>query len=497
MAGSRGPRDRRMEATHYTHRSMRSSRHSTRSTTRSTLSLWARTMIGAALLSAVTVVPAVSSFSPATVSADHVSSQMGAGGEYHSLAPARIYDSRPATSVNEPAPAPKSATPTQPTFDIRLRGVGGVPVNDADVLAVVVNITVTEPTAAGWLNAYGAGESGGLASIVNFTAGQTVPNLSIVRPGANGDLTIKLFSTSASGSAHVVVDVFGWFSKTAFHSDTDPGARLVPIAPGRILDTREAGGAFGAGEQRALPIRGATLATGERLDAGADLIGVVLNVTGINQEPASTGTFLSVVPELAPGTAPSTSNVNLSRGQIKPNMVFVPVGADGSVRLFNHAGATHVAVDVVGYLTTKDVGERAGRVVPLAAPYRVFDTRQAQWQSVALGPGQAEDWSFDDFVTSVTVEGSWLGPQDAVIGNLTSAELKRQVATVPVSSFLTVYPTDQTRPVASNLNMVEGAPVPNLAIMKYGPSSTVRVFNLQGFNHYLFDASAVVLGNDP
>jgi hypothetical protein len=450
----------------------------------------ARFVVAVVALAAVAGAPIALDVAPATVAA--ADGDLGAGGEYHPLTPTRIYDSRATDALNQATPGPKAATPAQPTFDINLLGAGGIPDRPADVLAVVVNITVTEPTAAGWLNAYGAGASSGLASIVNFTAGQTVPNLSIVRPGANGDLSLKLFTTNASATAHVVVDVFGWFSTSA---NVDHGARLVPITPGRLLDTRETGGPLGTTGSTEVQVRGATLSTGEVIGAGTDIVGVVLNVTGINQEAASTGTFVSVVPELTPGVPPSTSNVNLSRGQIKPNMVIVPIGADGKIRLYNHAGSVHVAVDVAGYLTTTAPGPKAGRVVPLTTPYRVFDTRETQWGAVALGPGQAEDWSFADFVNSVKIDGQWVGPQSAVIGNLTSADLKRQYATVPVSSYLTVYPATEGRPNASNLNMVEGAPVPNLAILKYGTSSTVRVFNLAGFNHYLYDASAVVLAD--
>lgn len=473
---------------------MKPGRHSPRSR--------CRLLVAAALLGSVVSVPAVGELAPVGAAAQSAPSAqadtLGAGGEYHALTPARIYDSRPGSPVNEPNPGPKGATPSQPTFDIPLLGVGGIPASAANVLAVVVNITVTEPTAAGWLNAYGSGAGAGLASIVNFSAGQTVPNLAIVRPGANGALTIRMFTQNASANAHVIVDVFGWFSTSNFVEATpaDAGARLVPIEPGRILDTRDgAGRPLGRAGTVEVQVRGATLATGATVPAGGDVVGVVLNLTGINTASDSAGTFLSVVPELAPNTAPGTSNVNLARGQIKPNMVIVPLGADGKVRIYNHAGAAHVAVDVAGYLTTNAPGPRAGRVVPLTTPYRVFDTREQQWGAVALGPAQAEDWSFADFVNSVRIDGQWVGNQAAVIGNLTSAELKRQFATVPVQSYLTVYPSDQPRPLSSNLNTVEGTPVPNLAIMKYGPNSTVRVFNLSGFQHYLYDASAVVLAD--
>src|SRR5690349_8424615 len=67
---------------------------------------------------------------------------MGAGGEYHPLTPARVYDSRPGLAVNEPAPGPKQILGPGATFDIQLLGLGGIPATAADVLGVVANITV-------------------------------------------------------------------------------------------------------------------------------------------------------------------------------------------------------------------------------------------------------------------------------------------------------------------------------------------------------------------
>jgi hypothetical protein len=433
----------------------------------------------------------VAPFSP--VAAPIVSAAgLGAGGEYHPLTPQRIYDSRVISPINEATPGPKPATPSQPTFDISLLGQGGVPNRPADVLAVVVNITVAAPTADGWLNAYGAGAPAGTASIVNFGTNQVVPNLSIVRPGADGKLTVKLFTPKTTGSAEVIVDVFGWFSTS---SNADSGARLIPVAPGRLLDTRDANAPLGTGASLELPIRGAVLKNGVTIPNTSAVVGVVLNLTGVNDLAASTGTFLSVLPDLAAGEVPSTSNVNLARGQIKPNMVMVPLGADGKVHIYNNTGSTHVVVDVAGYLTTGMAATtRKGRVIPLTSPFRVFDTRDAQWGAVALGAGQAEDWSFSDFIGSVNIGGVSVGNQMAVIGNLTSASLTPPSGASQTASFLTVYPSDVTRPEASNLNTVStSGPVPNLAILTYSAGKTVRVFNQQGSSHYLYDAAAVIL----
>ena len=100
------------------------------------------------------------------------------GGEFHPLTPARIFDSRPGLAVNDVAPAgAKPMTAPEPaTFDISLLGQGGIPADAASVLAVVVNITVTEPGAEGYLEAYGKGaQPAQHTSIVNFGPGQTVP----------------------------------------------------------------------------------------------------------------------------------------------------------------------------------------------------------------------------------------------------------------------------------------------------------------------------------
>jgi hypothetical protein len=230
----------------------------------------------------------------------------------------------------------------------------------------------------------------------------------------------------------------------------------------------------------------------------ADVVGVMLNVTGINDTSASADTFVSVVPDPVVGR-PGTSNLNLSKGLIKPNLVVVPVNAsDGRVRLFNNTGTTHLAVDVVGYLQRRPDETRAGRIVPLSTPFRVFDTREAAFGNVRLGPGQAEPWSFADFAGSVKIGGLAVGNQMAVIGNFTAAEPTPSSPSRPPAGFLSVFP-DQlptgTAPSTSNLNLAGTAAVPNLAVVKYGAASTVWVYNSSDFLHYLFDASAVVLAD--
>ena len=116
-------------------------------------------------------------------------------GHFIPLAPARILDTRYS------APAGAGGTIVQP-----LAGVGGVPATW--VSAVVLNVTVTGPTAPSWMTVYPNGTARPLAANLNFVANQTVPNLVIAKVGSDGKVSVY----NAAGSAHLIVDVVGWYS---------------------------------------------------------------------------------------------------------------------------------------------------------------------------------------------------------------------------------------------------------------------------------------------
>ena len=71
---------------------------------------------------------------------------------------------------------------------------------------------------------------------------------------------------------------------------------------------------------------------------------MVLNVTAIT--PSMSG-FLTLWP--AGGARPRTSNLNFTPGQVVPNLVIAKVGTNGKVAIFNSAGSTDVAVDLIGW----------------------------------------------------------------------------------------------------------------------------------------------------
>lgn len=440
---------------------------------------------------------------------------LGAGGEFHDIVPARILDTREAAYGDLAGRVASSASTTGPTLDIPVVGRGGLPAfTDADgdgfddnVLAVVVNITVIAPDRAGYLRAFGTGTPEGETSVVNFAANRRVPNSAVLRPGKDGKITVRIVTPEGAGSAHLAVDVSGWFSSSAYG---ERGARTVNIDPARIFDSRSGGGApLGTFAQTTLDIRGATQLENRSnvvVPDDPDVVGVIINVTGINRQAGSRITFVSVLP--GPVSDPSqvtTSNLNLDPGDLRANLAIVPVPADGDLTLLNSVGSTHVIVDVVGYLlANEDVATTTGRVIPLVSPFRALDTRASEHYAQRLGPGMGEDWSFDDFVADVKVAGVPVGPQQGLFGNLTATGLQPQYPWAPVQTYVTMYPSPAlpgSAPNVSNVNLGQGVAVPNLVLATYGETQIdgapvergIAVYNSEGYVHYLLDVYAVVL----
>ena len=366
---------------------------------------------------------------------------------FHPLSPVRLLDTRDGTG--QPA---AGRLPPGGTLSLAVTGRGGVPVSG--VSAVVLNVTVTEPTAVSFLTAYPAGYARPLASNLNYSAGQTVPNLVIVRVGAGGRVEIY----NNSGSAHVVADLAGWYG-----AGGTGGARYSTLTPARILDTRIGDGApvgkVGPGATLALQVtgRGGVPASG--------VSAVVLNVTAT--EP-TTVSYLTAWPSGT--TRPLASNLNYTAGQTVPNLVVVPVGAGGGVSLYNNHGSVHLVADVAGWYGPE--GGASGAQYSSVVPARLLDTRAA----FPLGPGSA---------LSLQVTGRGGVPATGV----TAVVLNVTVTEPSATSFLTVWPAGEARPLASNLNYVNGLTVPNLVAVKVGAGGKVDLYNHSGTAHIVVDVA--------
>ena len=215
-------------------------------------------------------------------------------------------------------------------------------------------------------------------------------------------------------------------------------ARLVPVSPRRVLDTRTTGAPVPAGGTVVVDLAAEP-------DRPADATAVALNVTAT--EPSANG-FLTVFP--CGSARPLASSVNYAAGQTVPNNVTTGLG--GGTRVCVYALTdTHVIVDLDDWYSPA-AGDGAGLVT--ANPGRLVDTRNSGGRRQEL---------------TVSIAGSVPADATAVALNVT--------VTDPVfNGFLTVYPCGTNRPLASNLNFVAGQTVPNLVTVKVGTARTVCVY---------------------
>ncbi|WP_265977155.1 polysaccharide deacetylase family protein [Arthrobacter sp. MI7-26] len=252
----------------------------------------------------------------ADVSGYYLSGAVTAPGAFQPMAPNRFLDTRNTTLV-----APGG------TVSFQVGGVSGIP---ATISAVTFNLTVTEPTSFGFVSAYASGTTRPNASNLNYAKAQTVPNLITVPVGTDGKVT--LFNQS-TGTAQLIADVAGYYlAGTPVASGT-----FAPIAPNRFLDTRNT----------SLVAPGGTVSfqVGGVSGIPATISAVTFNLTVT--EPTSFG----FVTAYASGTTrPNASNLNYDKAQTVPNLVTVPVGADGKVTLYNQStGTAQLIADVSGY----------------------------------------------------------------------------------------------------------------------------------------------------
>ena len=367
---------------------------------------------------------------------------------FHPLAPDRILDTRIALGT----PAAQKLGPDA-ALSLQVTGRGGVPA--AGVSAVVLNVTVTEPTADSFLTVWPAGAARPLASNLNFRPAQNVPNLVTVQVGAGGQVGIYNWV----GATHVVADVSGWYGTG--------GAGYTSVTPARILDSRLGDGwpavKLGPDASKSLQV------TGRGGVPAAGVSAVVLNVTVT--EPTA-DSFLTAWPT---GQArPQASNLNFVPGLTVPNLVVVKVGAGGQVDLYNSAGATHVVADVAGWFGLEGGPGSGFWPVP---PQRILDTRTGNGAPVGtLGPNAA-------MALMVTGRGGVpAAGVSAVVLNVTVTEPTAE-------SFLTAWPAGEARPLASNLNFTAAKTVPNLVVVKVGAGGVVDLYNYSGATHVVVDVA--------
>jgi hypothetical protein len=400
-------------------------------------------------------------------------------GPYSPLPPARICDTRAGNPSNLTGPAAQCngsgnglTIPSGGSRTINVANVAG-PFVPAGATAVVLNVTVVNPIAAGYVTAYPAGAVVPFASNIDYVGGQVVPNLVEVGVGAGGQV-----SFFASTQTDLVVDVEGYASGTAA-GGAGAGLYNALSSPVRICDTR-AGNPSGLSfpNDQCNGSNGMTLAANGILPVKvANINGIpagataaVFNVTVVNPQAAG---FLTVFPQGS--TKPFVSNLDYTRGLVTANRVIVPLSTSGAtpgyISVYSSAGAD-VVVDVSGYYTA--AAGSGSQFSAEGAPVRICDTRGGNPSNLS---GSAAQCNGTSLVGTGTLQVSGLAGvpsgAKAVVINLTGV-----FPTAP--TFLTVFPNLQPSPLVSDLDQVPGDVGANLAVATLSPSGTIEILNDTG-----------------
>ena len=356
-----------------------------------------------------------------------------AAGAFAPLAPNRILDTRLSAGAPGPVGARKS-------IDVQVAGRGGVPSTGA--AAAVLNVTVTGPTAAGFLSAFPTATGNASVSSLNFTPNQTVANLVTVRLGAGGKVSLY---NGSQGGVQVLADIAGYYlNGTA----AQPGT-FTPVTPARLLDTRPGGVAPGSRT---------TVTTAGRAQlpsSGYDT--VVLNLTAV--EPQAPGYLTAYAANLT--RPPNASNLNFPARRTVPNMTTVPVDSAGQLLAYNgSAGHTDLLADVAGYYRSGSRTDR-GAFTPVS-PARILDTR-SNVGSAGMVPASS------GIALKIAGQPSVLLGSTAVVLNVTVVDQR-------APGYLSVYPSDRT-PQASSINFVPGLDVANQVVVPIGADGRIVLLN--------------------
>ncbi len=383
-----------------------------------------------------------------------------AGSDYTAYGPTRLLDTRKGLG------APKAEVQPHAKVDLKIAGNGQIP---AGVTAVVLNVTVTNPTTAGYVTVYPDLTTRPTSSNVNFVAKQTVPNQVIAQVGADGNIVLY---NGSDGTVDLVADVAGYFTRTA-------SSGYTPLTPYRLADTRYGTGTtkgkVGANGSFSVQIAGND--KGKLPSSG--ITAVALNVTVTN--PKSAG-YVTVYPDGK--SAPTASNLNFTTNETVANSVIVPVGGDGKVRVLNSNNAgTDVIVDVVGYYSATS----KSAYLP-APPSRLLDTRTKEdgpavpgnlYYPLVLPPGTTA-WVLNATVTDTKSVGHLSVAPDP---NSLAAYENGTAAFPPV-------------PSASTLNWTTGKTVPNMLQASTGSNNIIDFWNLgPGSTDLVIDALGIYANN--
>ena len=347
------------------------------------------------------------------------------------------------------------------------------------------------------LDAFSSGKNAGAAY-------QTGPlwdgqYIAFVTDHVNGTKATGLIDVNGLTNFDLDLDVpcFGIDNCEFTGSVTPPPGGYHAVGPNRILDSRKNVGIVGAVEpgdgrnsdpndvhRRETRLNHEFVVAGVGGVPATGVSAVLLNVTTtqgqaggvakIFPKPANT-TWYEDESSFAT-TNPAGPLIVWGPGEDIANLVLVPVGVGGRLRVENFSGGSvHLIADVVGWFDSSQPGQ-SGAGLTAIAPDRFLDTRQgAGGPKAPFAAGETR---------SVQVAGRGAIPSDAtaVVGTMTGVAPTAQ-------TYLTVWPAGAPASETSVLNLPAGDVRPNLVTVGVGAGSAWSIFNPAGNHDVLFDAS--------
>ncbi len=242
--------------------------------------------------------------------------------QLYPLPPCRLVDTRQ-TNGQLGGPRLQAGTPR----DFPLLSSTCIP-SGLHPLAYSLNFTVV-PNPGGqlldYLTVWPAGEMQPTVSTLNNFTATVVANAAIVPAGTNGDIDVY-----ASQTTDLLIDINGYFAAPG-----TGGFSLYPVAPCRVLDTRQNNGKPFMGE-KTVNVEGSACAPPSNAAA------YVFNATVVPPGPML---YLTLWPDGE--KQPTVSTLNAEDGFITSNMAIVPTN-NGSIDAYA-AGLTQLILDISGY----------------------------------------------------------------------------------------------------------------------------------------------------
>ena len=244
--------------------------------------------------------------------------------QFYPLTPCRLVDTRGADGN---LGGPRLAAQTPRSFPLLTSSCIPAGLNP---MAYSLNFTVVPNPSGqplGYLSVWPTGESQPVVSTLNNPTATVVANAAIVPAGTSGAIDVYAYNTT-----DLLIDIDGYFAAPG-----TGGLSMYPVAPCRVLDTRQNGngqpfsGAESSGECGGQRLRAAQQRSGLRLqrDGGA----------------AGSLGYLTLWPDGS--DQPVVSTLNAVDGFITSNMAIVPT-TNGSIDAYAQ-GLTQLILDISGY----------------------------------------------------------------------------------------------------------------------------------------------------